>query len=246
MGPKSLARSAVWADGLAGFDLGARSGGGRRDVPAGRGRVDRRGPRRAGRGSRRARWFALGDGAAERLRGYAYDYLSNFGDARGDGDGRRCAGSPIRARCGRRSRRSRETGCDEFVLVPTTDDIAELDRLLDGARRAARVPRHGLRMSSSHCSRCSSPRVAIFFVVGVHRPDERRVRARSGSGLLGFILLPWTTLAWALVYAPVRGVTGLRLVLRDPRASSSTSARTSAPRRPAGEKRDGVALDPVS
>ena len=27
-------------------------------------------------------------------------------------------------------------------------------------------------------------------------------------GLAGFILLPWTTLAWAVVYAPLRGVTG--------------------------------------
>jgi hypothetical protein len=27
-------------------------------------------------------------------------------------------------------------------------------------------------------------------------------------GLAGFLLLPWTTLAWAVCYAPVRGVTG--------------------------------------
>jgi len=27
-------------------------------------------------------------------------------------------------------------------------------------------------------------------------------------GFAGFILLPWTTLAWAVVYAPVHGVTG--------------------------------------
>jgi len=26
--------------------------------------------------------------------------------------------------------------------------------------------------------------------------------------LLGFFFLPWTTLAWAVAYAPVRGVTG--------------------------------------
>lgn len=27
-------------------------------------------------------------------------------------------------------------------------------------------------------------------------------------GLLGFLFLPWTLLAWAVVYAPVKGVTG--------------------------------------
>lgn len=30
---------------------------------------------------------------------------------------------------------------------------------------------------------------------------------------LGFVFLPWTTLAWALVYAPVRGVTGFGWVI---------------------------------
>jgi hypothetical protein len=28
-------------------------------------------------------------------------------------------------------------------------------------------------------------------------------------GLLGFILLPWTTLAWTVAYAPIEGVTGV-------------------------------------
>ncbi len=30
---------------------------------------------------------------------------------------------------------------------------------------------------------------------------------------IGFVFLPWTTLAWALVYAPVRGVTGFGWVI---------------------------------
>jgi len=30
---------------------------------------------------------------------------------------------------------------------------------------------------------------------------------------IGFIFLPWTTIAWALVYAPVKGVTGFGWVI---------------------------------
>ena len=30
---------------------------------------------------------------------------------------------------------------------------------------------------------------------------------------LGFVFLPWTTLAWALVYEPVKGVTGFGWVI---------------------------------
>jgi hypothetical protein len=51
------------------------------------------------------------------------------------------------------------------------------------------------------------PRVAIFFTWAF----TNRMTVAFGSfwiGLFGFILLPWTTLAWALCYAPVRGVTG--------------------------------------
>ena len=31
--------------------------------------------------------------------------------------------------------------------------------------------------------------------------------------VLGFVFLPWTTLAWALVYAPIKGVTGFGWVI---------------------------------
>jgi hypothetical protein len=51
------------------------------------------------------------------------------------------------------------------------------------------------------------PRVAIFFTWIF---TNRMTVAFSSFwiGLLGFILLPWTTLAWAVCYAPVRGVSG--------------------------------------
>ena len=53
-----------------------------------------------------------------------------------------------------------------------------------------------------------SPRLAIFLVWLF---DRDRMSAAFDSfwiALLGFLFLPWTTLAWAVVYAPVRGVTG--------------------------------------
>ena len=51
------------------------------------------------------------------------------------------------------------------------------------------------------------PRIALFFwwIFG-DKPD-----AAISSwvwGLLGFLFLPWTTLAWAVAYAPIQGVTG--------------------------------------
>ena len=53
-----------------------------------------------------------------------------------------------------------------------------------------------------------SPRLAIFFVWLF---DNARISAAFNSfwiAFLGFLFLPWTTLAWAVAYAPVRGVTG--------------------------------------
>ena len=52
-----------------------------------------------------------------------------------------------------------------------------------------------------------SPRLAIFALWLF--TDRLSVAFESfWICLLGFFLLPWTTLAWAVVYAPVRGVTG--------------------------------------
>jgi hypothetical protein len=52
-----------------------------------------------------------------------------------------------------------------------------------------------------------SPRVAIFFTWAF--TNRMTVAFDSGwVGLLGFLFLPWTTLAWAFCYAPISGVTG--------------------------------------
>ena len=128
LGPKSLARSAQWADGIAGFDLAPEPS----EVDASFRRAEAEWTA-AGRTEAPWRstssWFALGDGAADRLYGYAYDYLAVFGDRAASALAKLCRLSDpgvIRETVAA----VRETGCDELVLVPTTDDVGELDRLL--------------------------------------------------------------------------------------------------------------------
>jgi alkanesulfonate monooxygenase SsuD/methylene tetrahydromethanopterin reductase-like flavin-dependent oxidoreductase (luciferase family) len=127
MGPKSLARSALWADGLAGWDLGPDPEG----VDATFRRVEEAWSA-AGRTARplltTSSWFALGDGAPDRLYAHAYEYLSNFGDRAAGAMAGLCRLSD--AGVLRETLAAlRETGCDEVVLVPTTADAAEIDRL---------------------------------------------------------------------------------------------------------------------
>jgi alkanesulfonate monooxygenase SsuD/methylene tetrahydromethanopterin reductase-like flavin-dependent oxidoreductase (luciferase family) len=129
MGPKSLARSARWADGLAGFDLAPDPTG-----------VDRlfRAAEEAWKDEGRATapalttstWFALGHGAEDRLYSYAFEYLSSFGD-----EAARVMAGMTRLKDPGAIRDTvsalADVGCEEFMLVPTTDDVAEIDRLLD-------------------------------------------------------------------------------------------------------------------
>ena len=127
MGPKSLARSARWADGLSGFDLAADP-----TTVAATFRAVRDAWTDAGRTERpwlaTSSWFALGDGATDRLRGYARNYLSNFGDEVADAMAALCTlDDPGRVRAVVDA--LGELGCDELILVPTTDDVTELDRL---------------------------------------------------------------------------------------------------------------------
>ena len=122
-------RSALWADGLAGWDLAPD--------PAGVDATFRRAEEAwlvAGREEppwlATSSWFALGAGGRERLFEYAYDYLANFGEHAARAMAGLCRLSDagvIRETVAA----LRETGCNELILVPTTLDIAELDRLLE-------------------------------------------------------------------------------------------------------------------
>jgi hypothetical protein len=57
-----------------------------------------------------------------------------------------------------------------------------------------------------------SPRFGVFILWGF--TDRMNIAFDSfWWALAGFIFLPWTTLVWALVYAPRQGVTGFGWVL---------------------------------
>lgn len=52
-----------------------------------------------------------------------------------------------------------------------------------------------------------SPRLAIFLLYLF--TDRMTIAFQSGwIGLIGFLVLPWTTLAWTVCYTPFFGVTG--------------------------------------
>jgi hypothetical protein len=57
-----------------------------------------------------------------------------------------------------------------------------------------------------------SPRLAVFFV-WLFTDRMGIAFDHWWMGFVGFVFLPWTTLAWALCYAPVKGVTGFGWII---------------------------------
>jgi len=129
MGPRSMQRSARWADGIAGFELDPST-----EALAGtRDRVDRAWEE-AGREEAPYRmtsfWFGLGEDGPARLHAYAADYLAVFGAPIAVAMADLCTASSadaVRAALDH----AEEVGFDEIQLVPTTTDLAELDRLAE-------------------------------------------------------------------------------------------------------------------
>jgi alkanesulfonate monooxygenase SsuD/methylene tetrahydromethanopterin reductase-like flavin-dependent oxidoreductase (luciferase family) len=128
MGPKALARATKWA---AGVDDGATVFGVDRDAVAANVDRIRTAWREAGRTDTphisASLWYALGDGAAERLRGYAVDYLKIFGLEVAEMLSANLAAHTAESLRGAVSDLA-AAGCDELFLVPTTTDVTELDR----------------------------------------------------------------------------------------------------------------------
>lgn len=129
MGPKATARAARWAAGVNTFTFDgsgealARARAAVVEAWEAAGRTD---PPHFSAGL----WYALGEGAAERLTEYAYRYLRIFGEdfARAAAASATCAGpDTLRAKVDE----ARDAGVDELFLVPTTTDVTELDRTLD-------------------------------------------------------------------------------------------------------------------
>ncbi len=131
MGAKALARAARWADGvddastIFGVDLATTAAAFERVRAAWRDAGRAETPHLSA-----SLWYALGDGAVDRLQGYAYDYLRIFGD-----DAARAMAKSTQVADAASLRAAvdacREAGCDELFLVPTTSDVTELDRTRD-------------------------------------------------------------------------------------------------------------------
>ncbi len=131
VGPKALARAARWAVGvddpstILGVDPAVLTAAidRIRDAWRAAGRTD---PPHVSA----SLWYALGPDAADRLRGYVYDYLRIFdeGWARSAAESAACASPEALQRA---VTDAASTGCDELFLVPTTADPAELARTRD-------------------------------------------------------------------------------------------------------------------
>jgi alkanesulfonate monooxygenase SsuD/methylene tetrahydromethanopterin reductase-like flavin-dependent oxidoreductase (luciferase family) len=130
MGPKAIARAARWADGVDGAftldgDLDAFTAA-FDTIRAAWGDAGRTTPPHLSTSI----WYALGPGAEERLRSYAHRYMKIFGDGVADWAAQQAACfTPDALR--RAIDHARQAGADEFFLVPTTADVAELDRTID-------------------------------------------------------------------------------------------------------------------
>jgi alkanesulfonate monooxygenase SsuD/methylene tetrahydromethanopterin reductase-like flavin-dependent oxidoreductase (luciferase family) len=129
VGPRSLARSAAWADGINGFELDPSP----EALGAAAGRI-RAAWATAGRDERpvvmTSWWFALGSDPLAQLHDYARHYLGVFGVDLADGLARSCtAAGPAAVRASVEA--AAAAGYDEIQLVPTVTDLAQLDELTD-------------------------------------------------------------------------------------------------------------------
>ena len=129
MYPRSIRRAAAWADGISGFSFGPDAA-----EIANQFELARSAWKEEGRETSpqlvTSFWFALGPKPREQLDGYLHRYL----DFMGEGAARKLAPtvsttSPQALRDA--ARRVADLGCDELILVPTTADPDELDRVAD-------------------------------------------------------------------------------------------------------------------
>jgi alkanesulfonate monooxygenase SsuD/methylene tetrahydromethanopterin reductase-like flavin-dependent oxidoreductase (luciferase family) len=129
LGPKAVARSARWADGIIGFLLDPAG----EDV-ASTFRAIEAAWQTAGRSEPPRHvtsfWYALGPDGPARLHRYATSYLGIFGDGFATAMADACSASSATA-VRDAIRRLEDAGCDELILVPTSADLDELDQLID-------------------------------------------------------------------------------------------------------------------
>lgn len=128
LGPRSIRRAAHWADGLAGFSFGPSA----EEIGTAFERA-RQAWAEAGRPPPRlvtSFWFALGAGARAQLDAYLERYLAFLGP----GVAAKLAPTvSVTSAAALRdaARRVADLGADELILVPTTSDPEEVDRVAD-------------------------------------------------------------------------------------------------------------------
>jgi alkanesulfonate monooxygenase SsuD/methylene tetrahydromethanopterin reductase-like flavin-dependent oxidoreductase (luciferase family) len=129
MGPKSMARAAHWADGIAGFDTGPDPAS-----IAGTFAAFTAAWAAAGRDGQPYKqtsfWFGLGPEAATEVPAYAYRYLRIFGHQMAQALSQGCCAVSAGAVTDL-LRQVADSGCDEVLLVATTAAVDDLRRAAD-------------------------------------------------------------------------------------------------------------------
>jgi alkanesulfonate monooxygenase SsuD/methylene tetrahydromethanopterin reductase-like flavin-dependent oxidoreductase (luciferase family) len=127
MGPKAIARAAVWADGIYGFTMSGDP------APVAQWyQMADEAWRTADRETSPQRvsgfWYSLADDGDERLKQYVFDYLEVLNPAMARAIAKTMTMStPDAIRAGLDA--IEELGCEEFFLVPATADISEVERV---------------------------------------------------------------------------------------------------------------------
>jgi alkanesulfonate monooxygenase SsuD/methylene tetrahydromethanopterin reductase-like flavin-dependent oxidoreductase (luciferase family) len=127
--PRSIRRAARWADGISGFSFGPTEA----DV-ANQFELARSAWKERGRDSEprlvTSFWFALGARARDQLDDYLHRYLNFMG-----ADATRKLAPTVTTTSASAlvdaARMVRDLGCDELILVPTTSDPQEVERVAD-------------------------------------------------------------------------------------------------------------------
>jgi alkanesulfonate monooxygenase SsuD/methylene tetrahydromethanopterin reductase-like flavin-dependent oxidoreductase (luciferase family) len=129
MGPKSIARCALWADGLY-----AWSGNGEREELARSFALADAAWERAERTHKPYRlggmWYTLAENGQQKLYDYVYEYLAIMGPEIATmmaESVHRSSADSLRAGLDN----AQAAGCEELFLVPATAELAEIDRLVD-------------------------------------------------------------------------------------------------------------------
>lgn len=129
MGPKAMARAAHWADGVYSFSMI----GSAQQTAAFFGMAEKAWAD-AGRTTAPAKvggfWYSLADGGDTKLKDYVYDYLKVLGD-----EGAKSVANKMKHHDAGSIRDTlaemRETGCEELFLCSATDELSEIERLVN-------------------------------------------------------------------------------------------------------------------